>query len=268
MSFLAILTLTPTALAASGTAVGVDPDAQARGATTRTLVVGADIFIGDRIVTDARGLVQIVFEDKTRLVVGPRSSLRIDDYLIRENGSAGKFAISALSGTFRFISGSAPKSRYIINTPTGQIGVRGTAFDLFVTKSRTYELLLEGATINCARDGGDCETMGDRCDVAVLSGRGVSVLGSSRELEGDELRAAREWFRLAAAQASLLRPFRIAGAETCMRPAARRNSQNDDDDVEIIIEVPQSLSDPFIPRRRRNNDDADNDGGGSLNFIF
>src|SRR5690606_22432971 len=128
------------------------------------------------------------------------------------NGSAGKFAVSALSGTFRFISGNAPKSKYIINTPTGQIGVRGTAFDLFVTKARTYELLLQGATINCARGGGDCETMSDKCDVAMCSGRGVSVLGSSREFDDDDLREARQWFRLAASQSSLMRQFRVSGA--------------------------------------------------------
>ena len=38
--------------------------------------------------------------------------------------SAGRFAINALSGTFRFTTGRAPKDRYVIETPTGTIGVR------------------------------------------------------------------------------------------------------------------------------------------------
>jgi len=60
------------AMAASGTALGVDPAAQAeRRGTTETLVVGADIFIGDRVVTGPQGQVQIRFSDSTELVVGP-----------------------------------------------------------------------------------------------------------------------------------------------------------------------------------------------------
>src|SRR5690606_42119301 len=84
--------------------------------------------IGDRVVTGPSGQVQILFSDRTELVVGPRSALLIEDYLLRNDGSAGKFAINALSGTFRFVTGGAPKDSYVIKTPTGTIGVRGTAF--------------------------------------------------------------------------------------------------------------------------------------------
>ena len=93
---------------------------------SRSSSVGSDIFIGDQVVTDARGLVQIKFSDNTKLVVGPNSSLVIEDYLLREDGSGGKLAINALSGTFRFVTGGAAKDRYLIETPTGTIGVRGT----------------------------------------------------------------------------------------------------------------------------------------------
>ena len=169
------------AASAAGTAVGVDPDAEARGNGTRTLVVGSDVFIGDRIVTDARGLVQILFDDKTRLVVGPRSSLVIEDYLIRNDGSAGRLAVNALGGTFRFISGNSPKNRYLIKTPTGQIGVRGTAFDLAVlSRSIAYLLHLEGTTISCANNG-ECETARRRCDVVAIGRNGAEGFGSSRD---------------------------------------------------------------------------------------
>jgi hypothetical protein len=206
------------AVAASGTAIGVDPDAEARGRTNRTLVVGADIFIGDRIVTDASGLVQIVFSDTTRLVVGPRSSLVIDDYLLRDNGSAGKFAINALSGTFRFITGDAPKDRYIITTPTGQIGVRGTVFDLFSSKSAAYVMQLRGATINCPKGGGDCGTLRDRCEVIELTSGEADNLGKPASMSGSMRREARGWFPFSASQRILMRPFRVSGAENCLKP--------------------------------------------------
>ncbi|MEO6395263.1 MAG: FecR domain-containing protein, partial [Devosia sp.] len=125
---LAVFSSGPSA-AATGTAMGVKIDASIEsGAITRTLVVGDDLLIGDRVVTDKSGLVQILFEDSTELVVGPNSELVIEDYLLRQDGSAGRLAINALSGTFRFVTGLAPKDRYEITTPTGTMGVRGTAF--------------------------------------------------------------------------------------------------------------------------------------------
>jgi hypothetical protein len=205
-----------SAAQAVGTAVGVDPDAEARGKTTRTLVVGADVFIGDRIVTDARGEVQILFDDKSRLVVGPRSSLVIEDYLQRNNGSAGKFAVNALNGAFRFITGGAPKDRYVITTPTGQIGVRGTAFDFYVTRTATYLLQLHGATVNCAR-AGECGVLSSVCEVGVMRRGEVETHDHVRDLGRGERDQVRGWFPYAASQTSLLRPFRVNGAERCLR---------------------------------------------------
>ncbi|HQZ11391.1 MAG TPA: FecR domain-containing protein [Devosia sp.] len=214
------------AAAAAGTAAGVDPAAEARGKNTRTLVVGDDIFIGDRIVTNARGLVQIIFDDKTKLVVGPGSALLIEDYLRRDDGSAGRLAVNALSGTFRFITGNSAKGKYLITTPTGQIGVRGTAFDLYVTKAATHVLQLHGATINCSRNGA-CENMTKVCNYSVIKAGGVAV--SPRVPSADKAGA---WFGLARSQGPLLRPFRVAGAEKCVRPSAG-----------AAPDVPQSISD-------------------------
>lgn len=84
-----LLLLGPSAAfaAASGTAKGVDPDASAaRGGDTQVLVVGSDIFMGDVVKTGPAGQVQIKFSDNTELVVGPRSALTIEDYLLREDG--------------------------------------------------------------------------------------------------------------------------------------------------------------------------------------
>ncbi len=59
-----------TTWAASGTALGVDPQAQAdRDGAARVLAVGADIFIGDMVRTGPHGNVQIKFDDDTKLVV-------------------------------------------------------------------------------------------------------------------------------------------------------------------------------------------------------
>ena len=136
--------------AGEGTAVGVNPDAVARINTVdRTLVVGADLSVGETVVTGPRGQVQIIFDDETELVVGPGSSLKLETYLLRGNHTAEKLTVNALAGTFRFISGNSPKSAYQISTPTAAIGVRGTKFDIVVTRDSTRVTLFEGALQIC-----------------------------------------------------------------------------------------------------------------------
>jgi hypothetical protein len=251
-AFVLAASLAGSATATSGTAVGVDPAAEARGKQVRTLVVGSDVFIGDRVVTGPSGLVQILFSDKTKLVVGPRSTLLIEDYLLREDGSAGKFAVNALSGTFRFITGDAPKNRYAIRTPSGIIGVRGTALDLYVIKVATHILQLHGSTINCSNSG-DCDTLDTKCDYGIMRGGEMDVIGDARrELSNAERDEARARFSLAVSQSRLMRPFRVSGAEACMKRGAS-----------VSIDPPGSLSDPFIARPRRNNDSYNNNDSDS-----
>jgi len=207
------------ALAATGTALGVDPAAEAHKAEqVRQLVVGADISIGERIVTGASGQVQIKFDDQTELVVGPNSSLLIEDFLLREDGSAGKLAINALAGTFRFVTGRAPKDRYSITTPTGTIGVRGTAFELYVTPDWTYVLVQHGSVIGTNKAGDKSVVLEVVCEIGQISFGDAIVLGHADQFrDRDRLRAM---FMYAANQHPLLREFRISQAERCLnRPA-------------------------------------------------
>jgi hypothetical protein len=217
-----IIGLSAPAIAApnpTGEALGVDPDARSETkSATKTLVVGDDVFIGDRIVTDTAGLVQILFSDNTKLVVGPNSALVIEDYLLRDNGGKGKLAINALSGTFRFITGRAAKDRYSIETPTGTIGVRGTAVDIFVSKIKTFVLQLHGSTEDCPKETpDDCAILEAVCQLGILDDSQFEVIKHTDELTGDEREAAKEMFRLAFDQGQLLRPFRVPGAERCLK---------------------------------------------------
>ena len=59
---------------ALGVAKGVDPQAVAKqGSVERTLIAGEDVLLGDVITTGPTGLVQIIFVDNTKLVIGPDS---------------------------------------------------------------------------------------------------------------------------------------------------------------------------------------------------
>lgn len=214
-AFASLFLLTAVYAAGEGTAVGVKPDAVSQsGGAQRVLVVGADVSVGDKVVTGPTGLVQLLFADQTRLVVGPGSALEIESYLLGGNG-ADRFAVNALAGTFRFISGISPKSAYSIDTPSASIAVRGTEFDMTVGGGRTYALLYQGALTQC--QGDNCVDLQARCDIAVTGGRTADLLGWSDERHP----AAAANFPLPNIQSALQREFRVSGAQACLSPPAR-----------------------------------------------
>lgn len=236
--------------AASGTAMGVDPDAEAQGAETRTLIVGADVFIGDRIVTGPKGQVQILFEDRTELVVGPSSALLLEDYLLREDGSAGKLAINALSGSFRFVTGGAAKDRYVINTPTGTIGVRGTGFDFFVANLITAVMVYEGAVRMCTTDA-NCIDLTSACEVGQYDTSQATVLGNPDDITGDDRDQLKEWFIYAQSERPLLEEFRLPNAEDCLKrdasagapPASMTGPSNNSTNTDVPDPCPAAYGD-------------------------
>ena len=217
-----LLAAVPTvALAAGdGTAQGVNPaaDAQLDGAT-RTLIVGSDVFIGDLVETGPKGQVQILFADTTRLVVGPQSSLKIDDYLLRNNGDAGKFVVDMLSGSFRFATGNGPKAKYEINTPTGTIGVRGTGFDVFVDRTGWTRILHHiGTVLFRARNEKVWQILHDACTVGEIKAE-AKVLGNSKTMTTAMRGELKTEFRYSNDQSPLLRRYWFANALDCLHNA-------------------------------------------------
>ncbi|HEV2518677.1 MAG TPA: FecR family protein [Devosia sp.] len=213
----ALLSHATASIAASGKALGVDPAAAVETkADSKTLTVGADIFIGDRVVTGAKGQVQIKFSDQTELVVGPNSALLIEDYLLRNDESAGKFAINALSGTFRFTTGRAPKDRYVIKTPTGTIGVRGTSFDFNSATQETRVLLYHGQVVLCNLDN-TCVTLDDTCELGAYDLGKSEILGHTDDFKGAAREDLKAEFKYAQSQAPLLGAFRVEEAKECFQ---------------------------------------------------
>lgn len=210
-----------SAWAASGTALGVKPAAEAdKGGEVRVLTVGADIFIGDNVTTGPKGQVQIKFSDSTELVVGPNSSLLIEDYLLRDDQSAGKLAINALAGTFRFATGEADHDKYVIKTPTGTIGVRGTEFDFTVLGLLTKVILYNGAVALCNFDN-KCVSLTSTCDVGTIEPAQSTVIGNMDDIFGKQRNDLRQSFLYARTQMPLLGEFRFEEALGCFNRGLR-----------------------------------------------
>ncbi|MGC4077478.1 MAG: FecR domain-containing protein [Rubrivivax sp.] len=193
------------------------PEAQAGLGAERTLLItGAQLREGETVVTGQNGEVQVLFSDQTHLVIGRGSSLVIARYLMRADGTPQKFAINALSGTFRFITGKGEKSAYAINTPTGTMGVRGTEFDFTVDRysGHTSVILFEGGVRLCGKRG-DCVELSERCSVGEIDlNDGAGVLTK----EADRRKAAKTEFPYVQSQASLMQDFRVGKPQQCASP--------------------------------------------------
>lgn len=216
-TFAAVLLLGGQGLAAeaTGTAVAVDIDARAELAgSVRVLTAGDDLAIGETVVTDGRGLVQIKFSDETELVVGPNSRLLLEDYLLRGDGSVGKLAINALSGSFRFVTGTSNKDDYSIRTPTGTIGIRGTAFDFSVEAVKTRMLMYHGTSTLCGA-GSSCVTMEQTCEAGEAEAARAQSLGLSFTADDAKRASLQQSFHYADFQKPLQYTFRVDQVPIC-----------------------------------------------------
>jgi hypothetical protein len=156
-------------LAASpiGTTVNASTTVSAGG---RTLQKSSPLFFNDVVKTNATGLGEFVFNDGTKLAMGPSASVVIDKFIYKGQRTVGQTSIQASKGAFRYISGAFAGHK--VATPYGTIGIRGTAFDFTIRNGKVYILLFRGAVSFC--NGGSCQTLKRSCDYLVGGGGRVS----------------------------------------------------------------------------------------------
>jgi hypothetical protein len=123
----------------------------------KTLDEGDPVFFLDRLSTNGTGVGEFVFQDGTKLALGPSAGLVVDRFVLKNRTSFQKFGVKATKGTFRWISGRSPSSAYQISTPTGTMSSRGTAFDVTTRNGVTHIVLLNGAAKFCS--GKECCTL-------------------------------------------------------------------------------------------------------------
>lgn len=112
-----------------GTAAAVKPASTGTppGGAARTIQVGTGIVARERIQTTGTGSLQVMFNDKSTLTIGPNSNLVIDDFVYNPGGG-GKFAASLTKGALRFVGGQISHTAgATINTPVASLGIRGGA---------------------------------------------------------------------------------------------------------------------------------------------
>ena len=106
-----------------------------RSSKEQPLVIGFRLMPGDVLVTGHNGSIGLVFDDDTRLSMGPDSKLEIEEFIFDPEESEFSFIVRLFKGTAVYVSGiiakvSAKATKFI--TPTASIGIRGTRFAVHV----------------------------------------------------------------------------------------------------------------------------------------
>lgn len=242
----------------AGKAVAVVQSATATGNNgKRTLKAGMPVAIGERIKTDSNGQVQLVFTDDTKLVVGPKSSLVIEAYLLRSKSTVNKFAVKALGGSFRFITGKSPKKAYSIKTPAETIGVRGTSFDLTVGRGGDADIVLFSGEAEVCGNGG-CVRLKDACSLAIAPRKADVNLVRSQKQRNQQIR---ERFPYIVSQAPLRRDFRVP-TRSCgnLEKALLRNEPRTTRSIRTRAPAPSEPEPPSEPGNPGNGGSMGNAG--------
>lgn len=154
LPILASLALAPAAQAATApqigtTAVTKNSVTGLLGKDQRKLKRGDRVHQDESIATGRDAGAQILFQDETALTMGPDSRVTLDKLVYDPNKKTGQMTIRAVTGAFRFVTGSGPKEGYKIETPVGTIGVRGSIFQFWIRGQQLILQLDEGGAYFC-----------------------------------------------------------------------------------------------------------------------
>lgn len=109
-----------------------DIDRQARGGQRQRIHAINNVHRGDTLSTGPRNSASVRLLDGTLILMRPDSAVLLKDFRFAEaDGNAGALNIQLLRGAIRTVSGMIskdPRSKYLLETPGGQVTVRGTDY--------------------------------------------------------------------------------------------------------------------------------------------
>jgi hypothetical protein len=184
------------------------------------LRVSSPIHRDERIKTSSSGTGQFLFVDGTKLALGPNSSLVLDRSIFVGSSAFKSLSLKATRGTFRWISGKSSSAAYKISTPFGTLGIRGTAFDLYIGLSTASVILLDGRADFCGNDG-VCKPLRRGCDMVTANRNGV--MGESKKPSRTAVEGVRNdvSFPFLVGTRKLSRPFRVGGGKCGLSASVR-----------------------------------------------
>lgn len=106
-----------------------------RGGSPVSATLAMSVFRQDKVVTGKKGSIGLLFNDDSRLALGPDSTISLENFSFNEKTHDGDFDIAIQRGTLSVISGklTAKKPGALkVRTPVAILAVRGTEFSVKV----------------------------------------------------------------------------------------------------------------------------------------
>lgn len=128
------------------------------------LANGNAVHMGERIRSRAGASAELLFNDQTRLAVGPNAAVYLDKFVYSGGTSGNQIVLNAVRGAFRFASGKAGSRSYSIKTPTSTVGVRGTLFDGYIDADGSSVIVLLNGQVEVCNHGGGCIQLDNPCE--------------------------------------------------------------------------------------------------------
>jgi len=153
----------------------------------RDLVVGNEIYVGDRLFTGVDGFLRLSMIDDAKIDLRCNSEMLVEDYQLLRAGN--RSVIYLLRGSLRKITGSIGKvagDLYEMKTPIATVGVRGTDYAIRVLQSHgcdgSVDVNSDGMFVRVNRGGIDVTngsgTVGlEAGDAALVNGKNASPQG-------------------------------------------------------------------------------------------
>lgn len=103
------------------------------GAGVRPLKVGDAIYLNDQISSSAGAKAQVMFLDKSALMINANSVVTVDRFIYNPASQTGELTLQSAKGALRFIGGALSKKKPVkIKTPVATIGIRGGIADAHI----------------------------------------------------------------------------------------------------------------------------------------
>ncbi|MEH6503571.1 MAG: FecR domain-containing protein [Cycloclasticus sp.] len=106
-----------------------------RSGTPIAAKLGGPVYPQDKIITDEHSAIGFLFNDDSRLSLGPLSTLLLEQFSFDEKSHDGNFGVSIQKGTLSVISGkltAKTPGSLKVRTPAAILAVRGTEFSVKV----------------------------------------------------------------------------------------------------------------------------------------
>lgn len=146
-------------VASTGVVTAVAPGGTVTG-NGQVMVVGSSIVPGQRLRTDATGLLHVLFMDQSALTLGPDSELTIDAFSFDPGTRQGQIRLGLVKGVVRVVGGQISKTNATtIKTAHGKIEILGGITMVETTPTNSLGGFLFGQSMRVTDNNGNTQTV-------------------------------------------------------------------------------------------------------------